>query len=204
MASVPPLLLVATRNPGKVKEIRDILCDVPVRLVSLIDYPAVPDIREDGATLRDNAFLKARGAFTATGLPSLSDDSGLEVDALGGQPGVRSARFAGEDVTYEENNVKLLEMLRDTPDERRTARFVCVCAFVDGRTEHVERGECAGRIAQSSIGGGGFGYDPLFVPEGGSESFAMLSAADKNDISHRGRAFQKMKVFLAAHFTARG
>ncbi len=198
--SALPLLLLATRNRGKVREIREILHDIPARIVDLADYPDVPATTENGETLRDNAILKAREAFAATGIPTVSDDSGLEVDALGGRPGVRSARLAGEDVTYEENNLKLLELLRDTPAGSRTARFVCVAAFVDGVVEHVERGECRGRIANTSAGGGGFGYDPIFIPDGSGVSFARMSGDAKNNISHRSEAFRRMKVFLDRYY----
>ncbi len=199
-----PLLLLATRNRGKVREIREILQDLPVRVVDLADYPGVPATIENGDTLRDNAILKAREAFAATGIPALSDDSGLEVDALAGLPGVRSARLAGEEATYEENNLKLLDMLRDTPAGSRTARFVCVAAFADGVVEHIERGECRGRVADTSAGGGGFGYDPIFIPAGSGESFARMSAQAKNRISHRAEAFRRMKVFLDRYYAGGG
>jgi len=194
------VLLLATRNRGKVEEIRAILRDLPVTLESLIGRPAVPDIPEDGLTLRDNALIKARAAFEATGEPSLSDDSGLEVYALGGAPGVRSARYAGEKVSYRENNIKLLAELAHVPDADRGARFVCVAAFVHGEVEFVGTGVCEGSIARAASGDGGFGYDPLFIPSGGTRSFAQFSPEEKNAISHRSAAFRKILPLLAAHF----
>jgi len=199
-----PLILVATRNTGKFNEIGEILSGIPARLVSLSDFPAIPDIIEDGATLRENAIIKAKTGFTLTGLPALADDSGLEVDALGGEPGVRSARFAGEAATFEQNNEKLLRMLSRTAAEDRTARFVCVASFFDGRREHMATGVCEGRIAARSRGRGGFGYDPLFIPLGERRTFGELPAAVKNDRSHRASAFRQMREFLSGYFNRPG
>lgn len=194
------LLLIATRNSGKLKEIRQLLAGLPVGLVGLDAFPGIPDIVEDGSTLHDNALIKARAAFDATGLPSLSDDSGLEVDALGGRPGVLSARFAGEKVSYADNNIKLLSELGEAPPASRTARFRCVAAFIDGKTEHVVAGICEGLIAERIRGTGGFGYDPLFIPQGYRESFAELPPDVKNKMSHRFDAFRQMSAFLSAYF----
>jgi len=195
-----PLLILATRNRGKVAEIREILAGLPVTIGSLIDRPAIPEIPEEGMTLLDNALVKARTAQAATGLPCLSDDSGLEVDALGGAPGVRSARFAGDEATVADNNRKLLADLAGTPEAGRTARFVCVAAFVAGDCEVVTRGVCEGSIATSPSGEDGFGYDPLFIPRGGGKTFAMIPPAEKNSVSHRARAFRKILPLLSRYF----
>lgn len=184
-------LVLATRNEGKVREIREVLSGLDVELLTLSD---LPEVHEDGATFSENAKKKALKVAELTGLPALADDSGLEVDALGGSPGVRSARFAGDD---DANNRKLLELLKGVPPERRTARFRCVLAlaFPDGRAYTVE-GTCEGRIAEEPAGEGGFGYDPIFlVPERGL-TFAQMTREEKNSISHRGRALRKLREVL--------
>jgi XTP/dITP diphosphohydrolase len=182
-------LLIATHNPGKTREIREILTDLPLACLSLNEVGIVEDIEETGTTYAENALLKANFAHKATGLPALGDDSGLEVDALGGRPGLHTARYAP---TNPERWAKLLGELRDVPWEQRTARFVCVIALVDanGQTQLVE-GACEGVIGFEPKGQGGFGYDPLFyVPDYGC-TMAELSEDIKNDISHRGRAVLK-------------
>lgn len=194
-------LLLATRNPGKVQELTEILRDLPVEIRSLLDYPAVPDIIEDGNTLEDNALKKARAAFEQTQVPSLADDSGLEVFHLNMEPGVRSARYSGEKATYDENNKKLLDALRDATPEQRQAQFRCVVAFVAHGIEEFAEGVCPGMIANRPRGDGGFGYDPVFIPEGFEETFAELRPQIKNRISHRGVAMEAMKEFLSKYFT---
>ncbi len=194
-------LLLATRNPGKVQELTEILRDLPVEIRSLLDYPAVPDLIEDGTTLEDNALKKARVAFEQTQVPSLADDSGLEVFHLNMEPGVRSARYAGEKATYDENNRKLLDALGDTTPEQRHAQFRCVVAFVAQGIEKFAEGVCPGLIADSPHGDGGFGYDPVFIPEGFEETFAELRPEIKNRISHRGIAMQAMMESLSKYFT---
>jgi XTP/dITP diphosphohydrolase len=180
-------LLLATRNRHKVEEILQIL-DVPgLEVVTAADVPALPDVQEDAPTFEGNALKKATALARASGLWSLADDSGLEVDMLGGEPGVRSARYAGANATSEANNRKLLTALAGQPN--RSARFRCVLALArpDGRTWTLEGG-CEGRIADSPRGQGGFGYDPLFIPEGQTRTFAEMPAVEKNRLSHRGRA----------------
>ena len=179
-------LLIASANRGKITELADLLKGFDITLVSLDDYPDMPETVEDGATFLENALKKAEAACTYTGLPALADDSGLEVDALDGLPGILSARFAP---TAEERNLKLLELMRDVPDDRRTARFVCALALVrpDG-FEWTTLGVCEGRIARSLSGAGGFGYDPLFFYPPVGLTFAEIPLAEKNRISHRGRA----------------
>jgi XTP/dITP diphosphohydrolase len=195
-------LVLASANPDKAAEIAAVLDDVLD--VELLPRPAgVPDVVEDGETLLDNARLKARALVVATGVPAVADDTGLEVAALGGAPGVCSARYAGEDVTYADNVAKLLEELGALPDGggRRTARFrtVALAAFPDG-TEISAEGVVEGTIAREPRGSGGFGYDPVFVPlEGGGRTFADMAPADKHAISHRGRAFRSLAAALVAH-----
>jgi XTP/dITP diphosphohydrolase len=183
------LLLVATRNPHKLREILEIL-DLPgIEAVTLKDYPDVPEVIEDGLTFDANAVKKARNTCDATGLWTMADDSGLEVKAIGWRPGVRSARYAGEPTDNRANNAKLLSELEGVRDRR--ARFRCVIALASpgGQCRTVE-GVCAGSIALRPAGDGGFGYDPLFVPEGESVTFAEMPPAAKNLISHRGKALR--------------
>ncbi len=194
-----PLLkvLLATRNPGKVREVREILSGLPVALLSLAELESAPEVVEDGVTFRENALKKARELSRWIDGMVLADDSGLEVDALGGRPGVRSARFAGDGATDEENNRKLLSELEGVPPERRTARFRCVLALghPDGR-EWVVEGACEGRIAQSPRGDHGFGYDPVFVVPDLAKTFAELGLETKNRISHRAMALTRLREIL--------
>ncbi len=185
-----PTLVVATGNLGKLKEIREIL-GPDVALLTLQDFPGLPEIVEDGDTFKANAIRKARTVATLTGRPALGDDSGLEVDALDGAPGVYSARFAGEAATDAENNALLLARLQDVSETERTARFRCVVAVAapDG-TAHISGGSCEGRILTAPRGDGGFGYDPLFLVPELDRSFAELPPSKKNRISHRGRALR--------------
>ena len=182
-------LVIATRNKHKLEEIREIFHIPGLEVVSAFDFPHVPDVVEDGETFEANAVKKAVSLARATGLWSLADDSGLEVDALGGAPGVYSARYAGEPVSYPANNRKLLKELKSTRNRR--ARFRCVIALssLGGEARTVE-GRCEGVIAHEERGQKGFGYDPLFVPEGYTTTFAEMDGESKNAISHRGRALQ--------------
>ncbi len=190
---------MATGNRYKVEEIRALLADLPVAVRSLAEFPGAPEVIEDGRTYRENALKKAWSAVKFTGKPALADDTGLEVDALGGQPGLHAARFAGEGCTFEDNVKKLLRLLEGVPPQRRGARFVCVLALVDpsGRERMVE-GDLLGRITEAPTGGGGFGYDPVFyVPEVG-KTLAELAPEEKNRISHRGRALAEARVLILA------
>lgn len=185
-------ILIGTTNPHKLKEVREILHDLPVELISPGRLAQLPEIIEDGHTFSENAVKKAVEWAGYTGHWTMADDSGLEVDALGGEPGVFSARYAGKDATYEDNNIKLLNTLKDVPTARRTARFHCAIALArpEGLIFVVE-GECAGLIAGEPRGNHGFGYDPVFyVPECG-KTFAELGPEIKNQISHRTRALMK-------------
>ncbi|MFD4433351.1 RdgB/HAM1 family non-canonical purine NTP pyrophosphatase [Nocardia sp. NPDC058497] len=195
-------VLVASRNAKKLKELRRILDEAGVAgidLVSLADVPPYEEAPETGATFEENAIAKARDGAVATGLPCVADDSGIEVDALNGMPGVLSARWSGRHGDDAANNALLLGQLGDVPDERRGAAFVSTCALVlpDGTTT-VVRGEWRGTIAREPAGDGGFGYDPLFLPEGGTGSAAELTPAEKDAVSHRGRALTQLIPALAA------
>jgi XTP/dITP diphosphohydrolase len=185
--------VVASRNRKKLAELRRVLdaAGVSLTLLSLDDVAAFDEAPETGATFEDNALAKARDAFTATGLPSLADDSGLEVEALNGMPGVLSARWSGVHGDDAANTALLLSQLRDVPDARRGAAFVSACALVYGPGDQdstVVRGVWPGRIAGEPRGDGGFGYDPVFLPEGSTRTAAQLSPAEKDAVSHRGRA----------------
>lgn len=187
-------LLLATRNKGKVREIQALLADSGVKVLSLSDYPDIPDIPEDGATFEENAVFKAQEVARLTGEITLADDSGLEVDALNGEPGVHSARFAGETKNDEANNTKLIALLEDVPPAHRTARFRCVIALVtpDGYV-HTADDACEGLIILKPRGDNGFGYDPLFYVPEYDQTFAELPLDIKNRISHRGRALAQVK-----------
>ncbi len=186
--------VLATANAHKTLEIAEIL--EPLGVVLLPRPPEVPDVDETGETLEDNALLKARALLDATGLAAIADDTGLFVDALSGAPGVHSARYAGADATDEKNVVKLLDALASVPDEQRTARFRTVAAVArpDGSVTVVE-GVLEGRIIHSPRGLGGFGYDPIF-DIGDGRTLSELSADEKNEISHRGRAFRELVSVL--------
>jgi XTP/dITP diphosphohydrolase len=188
-------IIVATSNKGKLREISEMLDGLPVKLSSLADcWKPMPVITERGATFLENALQKARWVFERKGMWVLADDSGLEVDALNGLPGVRSARFAGENGDTAANNRKLLEMLARVPAERRTARFKCVAVLVTSAESYFPaEGVCEGTITFYPRGAGGFGYDPLFVPAGFNRTFAELTTAEKHAISHRGKAFEKLR-----------
>jgi XTP/dITP diphosphohydrolase len=199
--SGPLRLVLASANPDKVAEIAAVLAGA-LEVELLPRPPEVPDVVEDGATLLDNARLKARALVAATGLPAVADDTGLEVDALGGVPGVYSARYAGENATYADNVTKLLAELGALPDGGgdRSARFrtVALAAFPDGSEAWAE-GAVEGTVAPQPRGSGGFGYDPVFVPAApGDRTFAEMSPDEKHAVSHRGRAFRALAEKLAA------
>jgi XTP/dITP diphosphohydrolase len=199
-------LLVATNNAGKVRELARLLADLPLRLRLLSELGDIPEAVETGETFAENAMLKATHYSSLSGLVALSDDSGLAVDALGGRPGVYSARYAGPHATYDERMHRLLEELAAAGDAERRARFVCVIAVADPSTGEVRtfEGVCEGRIARAPRGTNGFGYDPLFVPEGHAQTFGELPDEIKRDISHRARALAKAARFLASRFGVPG
>ena len=195
-------LVVATRNLGKLTELRTLLAGLPVAVVAVTDVvPGMPAVEETGSTFAENAILKARAVSSATHLVTLADDSGLEVDALGGRPGVRSARFAHEGATDSENNAELLSALQEVEDSQRSARFRCVMALVDPFGEEapfLTEGTCEGSIARSTRGLGGFGYDPIFVVEELARTLAELGEEEKNEVSHRGKAMRAMRGVIEA------
>ena len=195
-------LLIATGNKGKVAELRSLLAGLPLRLRDLAEFPRAQEVLETGQTFADNAALKAEGYARQTGLWTLADDSGLEVEALGGAPGVYSARYGGEGLTDADRVQRLLEALSGTDDEARRARFVCVIAVADPRGEirNLSTGTCEGRIVHSPRGTHGFGYDPVFLPDGFDQTFGELLAEIKQDISHRARALKAARSFLVNHF----
>ena len=181
-------LLIATRNAHKLAEIREMLPGIEI--VGTKAYPQVPDPEETGATFEENAAIKAAAWLAATGVPALADDSGLEVEALGGAPGIRSARYAGVHGDSAANNARLLRELAGLPPERRGARFVCALALArPGEAIQTLRGVCPGRIVPTAQGTHGFGYDPLFVPDGFTRTFGELAEEVKARLSHRARAF---------------
>ena len=190
-------LLLATNNPGKVREFRELLAECGWEIVAPADVGIALEVEETGTTYEENALLKAEAFSQASGMAALADDSGLEVDALGGAPGVYSARYAGRDTTHRDKIEVLLHTLRDVPDDRRTARFraVIVVALPDGR-RFTSEGVCEGRIAYAPRGDGGFGYDPIFLVTGGPRTMAEISADEKNRISHRARAAAAMCEIL--------
>ncbi|MEX0647900.1 MAG: RdgB/HAM1 family non-canonical purine NTP pyrophosphatase [Balneolaceae bacterium] len=187
-------LLLASANSHKIEELLQVLNPLGVELKSTLDFPGAEDVVEDQPDLNGNALKKARHWFKKTGLPSLADDTGLEVEALDGAPGVYSARYAGENVTYQDNVDKLLSELKG--HSNRNAQFRTVIAFVNGSEEHLFEGICEGEITPAERGEKGFGYDPVFQPEGYEKTFAELEAEEKNKISHRGQAVQKFIEFL--------
>jgi XTP/dITP diphosphohydrolase len=201
-AGVVREVVVATSNPGKLREIREILGDLPIALRCLADYP---DVRmpEEGDSYRENALVKARHVARATGRAALGDDSGLEVEGLRGGPGTRSARYGGEGLDDAGRVTHLLRALEGAQREARRARFVCIAALVTPEgVEATARGDCAGRILDAPSGTGGFGYDPVFEASEAGVAMARLSAADKNRISHRARAFRALRAAIEEYVGA--
>ena len=196
-------LLIATKNKGKVAELQNLLGDLPIELKSLNDFPHLPDVEETGITFAENAALKAKTYALETNLWSLADDSGLEVAALSGAPGVFSARYAGEKSSDEANIAKLLREIESYDEQERSARFVCTMAIADsaGEIKFEAEGFCRGKIIRERRGTNGFGYDSIFIPDGFAETFAEMTTADKQKISHRGRAAAKIIQYLR-HFIA--
>jgi len=194
-------LVLATNNAHKVIELSRILAagHVDVQVASLAEFPGAPDVAETGTTFAANALLKAHAIAQFTGLPAVADDSGICVDALNGMPGVLSARWSGRHGDDEANLRLVLAQLTDVPDERRGAQFVCAAALVlPGGQEHVSEGTVAGRLIREPRGSGGFGYDPIFVPDGAQMTTAEMDPADKDRISHRGKALRRLAPVIAA------
>lgn len=200
-------IVLATRNKSKVAEIKQITGDLPIILQSLDDFPRCPEVVEDKDTFEGNALQKAVEVCQYTGRPALADDSGLEVDFLNGRPGVYSSRYAGGPGPGSDtkNNEKLLAELKEVPDARRGARFICCLALaVPKGPVKTFSGYVPGRISREPRGTNGFGYDPVFIPEGHSRTFAEMSREEKDSLSHRGQALKKMRDFLAAKVLEQG
>ena len=197
-------LLIATNNAGKIRELASLLSNLPLRLRRLSEFPHVKEVEETGRSFAENAELKARLYSEQTNLRTLADDSGLEVDALNGAPGVLSARYAGAHATDEERNARLLAELSLTGDERRSARFICAIALYEPGEEKAKvfSGVCEGRISHRPQGEGGFGYDPLFIPTGYEQTFGELPAELKQRISHRAQALAKVRAYLSRRYDA--
>lgn len=196
------VLLIGSGNPDKQKELQALLSNTSWQVKGLKDFEAIPEPEETEDTLEGNALLKASYYSRHFNVACVADDSGLEVNALNGAPGVYSARYAGEDCTYDDNNQKLLKALSNVPQDKRGARFACCAAFVDinsPATEHVELGTVDGTIAHACLGEHGFGYDPVFIPQGYDQTFAQLGLEVKSQISHRGRAFRALSAFLESY-----
>ncbi len=190
-------LVLATHNKDKITEIKALLQQLPIEILTFSDFDHFPDVVEDRDTLVGNAEKKAREIFNITGIPSMADDTGLFVDALDGEPGVFSSRYAGENVTYEDNRKKLLSEMRDIPASKRDAAFKTVIVLIVNEKENfVVEGSCEGYIGFEEKGTMGFGYDPIFYMHDSGKSFAELTVEEKNKISHRGRALQKIKEIL--------
>ena len=189
-------IILATHNRDKEKELQISLKGMNIEVISLFDFPEIGDIEETGTTLLENSLLKSRLVFRKTGIPTIADDTGLEVDFLNGAPGVYSARYAGNNVSYKDNVNKLLIELNGIPSEKRTARFRTVITFVDENQELSTEGHIDDVISESIKGAGGFGYDPIFFVPHLGKTFAELSSIEKNKISHRGIALQKLRKIL--------
>lgn len=187
-------LILASRNKNKIEEMKQLVAHLGIDVFSALDFPDLEEVEEDKPTLEGNALKKARYVNQQTGIPALSDDTGLEVKALDGAPGVYSARYAGEDATYQDNVLKLLGALEGK--KNRSAQFRTVVALVDGDKEWTFEGTCKGKIIEEQIGKKGFGYDPIFMPDEFAETFAQMDPNIKNIISHRGKAVQRFLEFL--------
>ena len=201
-----PELLIATTNPGKIAELTEIFSGLVPRLRSLSEFAATPEAEETGTTFEQNAVIKALHYSSHTGLWALADDSGLEVEALGGAPGVFSARYGGGSASYPERMARLLAEIAQTGDEARRARFVCVIALAAPGDENIQTftGECRGSIAHAPRGTGGFGYDPVFIPDGHAATFGELPAAAKQNLSHRARAAAKARDHIREKLSEAG
>lgn len=188
-------IIFATANKGKLVEVIDIFEGTKFQIISMNELGEIPEIEEDGNTFEDNALKKAKFIFNKFGLPAIADDSGLSIEQLGGRPGVYSARYAGEDCSFDDNNRKVLEELNEFPEPHK-AQFLSNAIFFDGRTIHSTVGKLPGKIIHTFRGTNGFGYDPIFVPDGYEITLAEMSLEEKNKISHRAKAFNQLKEIL--------
>lgn len=189
-------IVLATHNRGKMEELTQLLYNLPIKILTLNEYPEIDDIPETGSTLRENAFIKAKTVHQITGLPALADDTGLEVDALNGEPGVYSARYAGGNATFKDNCNKILTELSGIPMSKRTARFRTIIAFVTKDQNVWTEGKVEGVILNHMEGDGGFGYDSIFYYPPLEKTFASLEKEEKNNVSHRGKAIRNFSVIL--------
>jgi len=193
-------LVLATNNEHKIREIRSLLKNLPIELLTIRDIPNIPPLVEDGLTFQENALKKATTVFRRTSIPTLADDSGIEVFYLNMQPGVRSARYAGVNATDAQNNEKLLQAMRGVAPRRRRAQFRSVIVLVDKNVQETTEGIFSGSLGEFPKGANGFGYDPLFIPEGMTKTSAELTDEEKNAISHRGQSLKKMIEVLQKRF----
>lgn len=188
-------IIFATQNPGKAKEVKAIFANSSFEIISLYDLGNKIDVEETGVTFRDNAFLKAKTIYNIYKEPVVADDSGLSIEQLEGRPGVYSARYAGENCTYEDNNLKVIDELKDLPEPHK-AKFISHAVFYDGEKEIEAVGELPGVLIKEQRGTGGFGYDPIFIPDGFQNTISELSFEEKNKISHRAQSFNQLKKKL--------
>lgn len=189
-------ILLATQNKHKVDEISRLLKPYAIDVASLLDYPELGEIVEDGDSLEANALIKAKAGYTHCGLPTLSDDTGLFVDALDGAPGIYAARYAGEQATYDDNVEKMLGAMKTVPEGKRQAQFQTVAVFYDGKTSISAAGVVEGNISLSRQGNSGFGYDPIFIVDDTQKTYAQMDISEKNRLSHRKRAFESLLIKL--------
>ena len=188
-------IIFATQNKGKAAEVKAIFANSSIEIISLYDLGNNIDIEEHGTTFRENAFIKAKAVYEIYREPVVADDSGLSIEQLDGRPGVYSARYSGENCTYEDNNLKVIEELKDFP-EPHTAKFISYAVYYDGKNEIEAIGELHGRIIKEQRGTNGFGYDPIFIPDGYEKTISELDFKLKNEISHRARSFNQLKKKL--------
>ena len=193
-------VVIATHNKDKLKELKKGLSNLSIDLMDLSSFPEVGEIIEDGKTLKENALIKAKTVFDITGIPAIADDTGLEVDAIGGKPGIYTARFAGENCTYIDNVNKMLSVMKNIKESNRGASFKTIMAFYDGKRELFSEGVVKGLITKEKKGLGGFGYDPIFYVVEEGKTFAEMTIEKKNIISHRGRAIQNLMPILTSYF----
>lgn len=193
-------IILASKNKGKIKEIKELLDEYDLEIKSLLDYEEIPDVEETGETFHENAALKAKTIGDLLNYPVIADDSGLMIDALDGRPGIYSARYAGEPADDYQNNLKVLEEMEHVDEDKRDARFVAVLAFYRPGLEVIfSEGYCEGEITFGERGKHGFGYDPIFIPKGYTKTMAELKDYEKNIISHRAQALHQFKVWLKEH-----
>lgn len=189
-------LFIGSKNKGKISEIKSVLKPLKLEILSFYDYDNIIDIEETGSTYHENALLKAKGFYNQVKIPVITDDSGLEVNVINNQPGVYSARYAGINATDKDNIEKLLNTISNSDQQNKSARFICIIVYYDGQEEKYFEGICSGKITEFPRGDKGFGYDPVFIPDGYNITFAEMEETLKNKISHRAIALQKLRDYL--------